>query len=36
MANEFKRMQKLAGIITKSQIKENRIGALLNTVADDW
>jgi hypothetical protein len=36
MANEFKRMQKLAGIITESQIKENRIGALLNTVADDW
>ena len=36
MANNFKRMQKLAGIITESQIKENRIGALLNTVADDW
>jgi hypothetical protein len=36
MANEFKRMQKLAGIITESKLNENKPYALLATVADDW
>ena len=36
MANDFKRMQKLAGIITESQINESKPYALLATVADDW
>jgi hypothetical protein len=36
MANEFKRMQKLAGIITESQINESKPYAMLATVADDW
>jgi hypothetical protein len=36
MANDFKRMQKLAGIITESKLNENKPYALLATVADDW
>jgi len=36
MANEFKRMQKLAGIITESKLNESKPYALLATVADDW
>jgi hypothetical protein len=36
MANEFTRMQKLAGIITESKLNENKPYALLATVADDW
>jgi len=36
MANDFKRMQKLAGIITESQINESKPYALLAMVADDW
>jgi hypothetical protein len=36
MANDFKRMQKLAGIITESQINESKPYAMLATVADDW
>jgi len=36
MANEFTRMQKLAGIITESQINESKPYALLAMVADDW
>ena len=36
MANDFKRMQKLAGIITESKLNENKPYAMLATVADDW
>ena len=38
MANEFKRMQKLAGLITESQLNENKskLYAMLADVADEF